>query len=81
MALGTIRGVLSYLFALVISGLVIGALGRLAIPGRNPMGIGMTILVGIGGSLIGQHNKCPDPREGATAFVEKRKPRWAPYSE
>ena len=53
MAVGTIRGVLSYLFALVISGLVIGALGRLAIPGRNPMGIGMTILVGIGGSLIG----------------------------
>lgn len=44
---------LSYLFALVVSGLVIGALGRLAIPGRNPMGIGMTILLGIGGSLIG----------------------------
>ena len=44
---------LSYLFALIVSGLVIGALGRLAIPGRNPMGIGMTILLGIGGSLIG----------------------------
>jgi uncharacterized membrane protein YeaQ/YmgE (transglycosylase-associated protein family) len=45
--------VLSYLLALVVSGLVIGALGRLAVPGRNPMGIGMTILLGIGGSLIG----------------------------
>jgi uncharacterized membrane protein YeaQ/YmgE (transglycosylase-associated protein family) len=45
--------VLSYLFALIISGLIIGALGRLAVPGRNPMGIGMTILLGIGGSLIG----------------------------
>lgn len=44
---------ISYLFALVVSGLIIGALGRLAIPGRNPMGIGMTILLGIGGSLIG----------------------------
>ena len=44
---------LSYLFALIVSGLIIGALGRLAVPGRNPMGIGMTILVGIGGSLIG----------------------------
>ena len=44
---------ISYLFALIVSGLVIGALGRLAIPGRNPMGIGMTILLGIGGSLIG----------------------------
>jgi len=53
MALGTIRGVISYLFALIVSGLIIGALGRLAIPGRNPMGIGMTILLGIGGSLIG----------------------------
>ncbi|HVF31784.1 MAG TPA: hypothetical protein VM933_01995 [Acidimicrobiales bacterium] len=44
---------ISYLFALIVSGLVIGALGRLAIPGRNPMGIGMTILLGIGGSLLG----------------------------
>lgn len=41
------------LISLVISGLIIGALGRLAIPGPNPMSIGMTILVGIGGSLIG----------------------------
>ncbi|HUP85332.1 MAG TPA: GlsB/YeaQ/YmgE family stress response membrane protein [Acidimicrobiales bacterium] len=53
MALGTIPSVLSYLFALLVSGLVIGALGRLAVPGRNPMGIGMTILLGIAGSLIG----------------------------
>lgn len=44
---------ISYLLALVVSGLVIGALGRLAVPGPNPIGIGMTILVGIGGSLIG----------------------------
>lgn len=44
---------ISYLFALALSGLIIGALGRLAIPGRNPMGIFMTILLGIGGSLIG----------------------------
>ena len=53
MALGTIPIVLSYLLALVVSGLIIGALGRLAVPGRNPMGIGMTILLGIGGSLLG----------------------------
>jgi enoyl-CoA hydratase/carnithine racemase len=32
-------------------------------------------------ALIGQHNKSTDPREGAMAFVEKRKPRWAPYSD
>ena len=41
------------LISLVITGLIIGALGRLAIPGPNPMSIPMTILVGIGGSLIG----------------------------
>jgi len=38
---------------IVLSGLVIGALGRLVIPGPNPMSIGMTILVGIGGSIVG----------------------------
>lgn len=31
--------------------------------------------------LICEHNEHPDPREGAVAFVEKRKPRWAPYTE
>jgi len=38
---------------IILSGLVIGALGRLVIPGPNPMSIGMTILVGIGGSILG----------------------------
>ena len=42
-----------FIIGLVVSGLVVGALGRLAIPGPNPMSIGMTILVGIGGSLLG----------------------------
>jgi uncharacterized membrane protein YeaQ/YmgE (transglycosylase-associated protein family) len=41
------------ILSIVLSGLIIGALGRLAIPGPNPMSIGMTILVGIGGSIIG----------------------------
>jgi uncharacterized membrane protein YeaQ/YmgE (transglycosylase-associated protein family) len=45
--------VLFLIFSILIGGLIIGALGRLAVPGPNPMGIGMTILVGIGGSLIG----------------------------
>lgn len=42
-----------YIVGLILSGLVVGALGRLAIPGPNPMSIGTTILVGIGGSFIG----------------------------
>ncbi len=41
------------IIGLILSGLIVGALGRLAIPGPNPMSIGMTILVGVGGSLIG----------------------------
>jgi uncharacterized membrane protein YeaQ/YmgE (transglycosylase-associated protein family) len=41
------------ILSFVLTGLVIGALGRLAIPGPNPMSIGLTIAIGIGGSLIG----------------------------
>ncbi len=40
------------IIGLIITGLVVGALGRLAVPGPNPMSIGQTILVGIGGSFI-----------------------------
>ena len=29
---------------------------------------------------INEHGKCPDLVEGAQAFVEKRKPRWVPYT-
>jgi uncharacterized membrane protein YeaQ/YmgE (transglycosylase-associated protein family) len=42
-----------YLIALILSGLVVGALARLALPGPDPMGIGMTILIGLAGSFIG----------------------------
>ncbi len=50
---GHLVAVITYILGLVVSGLVVGALGRLAIPGRNPMSLGMTILVGIGGSFLG----------------------------
>jgi uncharacterized membrane protein YeaQ/YmgE (transglycosylase-associated protein family) len=39
--------------ALLLGGLIIGALGRLLVPGPNPMGIWATIAVGILGSLAG----------------------------
>jgi uncharacterized membrane protein YeaQ/YmgE (transglycosylase-associated protein family) len=45
--------VIGYLIGLAVSGLIIGALGRLAIPGRQDMGCFMTILVGLGGSFLG----------------------------
>lgn len=43
---------LVFLLWLALAGLLVGALGRLVLPGPDPMGIGMTILIGIGGSLI-----------------------------
>src|SRR4051794_41880850 len=43
---------ITFIILLVLTGLIVGALGRLAIPGPDPMGIGQTILVGIGGSLV-----------------------------
>ena len=42
-----------FILGLILTGLVVGALGRFAIPGPNPMTIGVTILVGIGGALLG----------------------------
>jgi uncharacterized membrane protein YeaQ/YmgE (transglycosylase-associated protein family) len=44
---------LAVLIALVVGGLIIGALARLALPGPDPMSIPMTIVLGIAGSLIG----------------------------
>jgi uncharacterized membrane protein YeaQ/YmgE (transglycosylase-associated protein family) len=52
-ALRNSKGVILFIISLIIGGLIVGALGRLAIPGPNPMTIGTTILVGIGGSLLG----------------------------
>jgi uncharacterized membrane protein YeaQ/YmgE (transglycosylase-associated protein family) len=43
---------LTFIILLVVTGLIVGALGRLAIPGPDPMSIGQTILVGIGGSIV-----------------------------
>jgi len=31
--------------------------------------------------IIGEHGSSPDMSEGAKAFVEKRRPKWAPYQE
>jgi uncharacterized membrane protein YeaQ/YmgE (transglycosylase-associated protein family) len=46
-------GILVYLIVLAVSGLIIGALARLALPGPDPMGIGTTILIGVVGSFVG----------------------------
>jgi uncharacterized membrane protein YeaQ/YmgE (transglycosylase-associated protein family) len=46
-------GLLLYLIFLALSGLIIGGLARLALPGPDPMSIWMTIGIGIAGSFIG----------------------------
>jgi uncharacterized membrane protein YeaQ/YmgE (transglycosylase-associated protein family) len=44
--------VLVYLVLLFLWGLVVGAFARLALPGRDPMSLGQTALVGVGGSAL-----------------------------
>ena len=46
-------GIIWFLISLILGGLVIGALARLALPGPDPLSIPATILLGIGGSLVG----------------------------
>lgn len=43
---------LTYLVILLLTGLVVGALARLALPGRDPMSIPQTIAIGMAGSLV-----------------------------
>jgi len=43
---------LGYLIGLLIGGLIVGALARLALPGKDPMSIPVTIAIGIAGSFV-----------------------------
>ncbi len=38
---------------IVVVGLVIGALGRLAVPGKDPMPIWLTLVIGLIGAFLG----------------------------
>ena len=40
-------------FSAILIGIVVGVLGRLLVPGRQPIGMLLTILVGIVSALIG----------------------------
>jgi uncharacterized membrane protein YeaQ/YmgE (transglycosylase-associated protein family) len=44
--------VIVYLILLAVSGLVVGALGRFALPGPDPMSLLQTMLIGIAGSFL-----------------------------
>lgn len=41
-----------YILVLLLTGLVVGALARLALPGRDPMSVWATIAVGLAGSFL-----------------------------
>src|SRR5882757_2004767 len=43
---------IAFLLAMALTGVIVGGLARLALPGPDPMSIWQTILLGIGGSLI-----------------------------
>ena len=45
--------ILVFILAVALSGLVVGALARLAVPGPDPMSIWRTIALGIVGSFLG----------------------------
>ena len=42
-----------HIFWILLIGLIVGALAKLVMPGRDPGGILVTILLGIAGSLVG----------------------------
>ena len=44
---------IGYIISLIVTGLIVGALARLVVPGPNPMSILATIGVGLVGALVG----------------------------
>lgn len=44
---------LGFVISMLVIGLIAGFLARAIVPGRDPMGIGATILLGIVGSFLG----------------------------
>jgi uncharacterized membrane protein YeaQ/YmgE (transglycosylase-associated protein family) len=50
---GSLVGLAFELFWLAITGLIVGGLGRLVLPGRREVGLLATALVGIAASLLG----------------------------
>jgi uncharacterized membrane protein YeaQ/YmgE (transglycosylase-associated protein family) len=58
---------ITYLIALLFTGLIVGALARLALPGRDPMSIPATIGIGIAGSFISGLIYSPSPTAARAA--------------
>lgn len=43
------------ILGLIALGLIVGAVARVLLPGPDPLGIGMTVLLGLAGSFIGYY--------------------------
>jgi uncharacterized membrane protein YeaQ/YmgE (transglycosylase-associated protein family) len=46
--------VLDFILSLIVSGLIIGLLARFAVPGKDPLKLWQTLVLGIAGSFFGQ---------------------------
>ena len=58
------------ILVLAVVGLFVGALGRLALPGRDPMSIPQTMLVGVGATVIvGVISKLVFDSDGASILL------------
>jgi uncharacterized membrane protein YeaQ/YmgE (transglycosylase-associated protein family) len=58
----------------IIAGLIVGALARLFMPGKQPMGLLMTIGLGIAGSIVGGAIGWflfGDPGQGFRAYLDE----------
>jgi uncharacterized membrane protein YeaQ/YmgE (transglycosylase-associated protein family) len=44
---------IAFIVVIILSSLLVGALGRLAVPGPDPMGFLGTVALGLAGSLLG----------------------------
>lgn len=54
----------------IIIGLIVGAIGRLLVPGEDPMGWIATILLGVGGAIVGSFiGSLLDGEEGVSIDV------------
>jgi uncharacterized membrane protein YeaQ/YmgE (transglycosylase-associated protein family) len=46
-------GIIGYLISLIIVGIIVGGLGRLVVPGPNPIGLAATVGIGLVGAFLG----------------------------
>lgn len=46
-------GIIGFILWAIVVGAIVGALGRLVVPGKNPIGLALTIVLGIVGAIVG----------------------------